>query len=381
MKVLFLNQIPEVNNKYTFSLARALKKGGVDIVVCGISTDNYEAYSDCEIINIFNSYSSLSNPISKIISYKNSWESVLKYCVNQRVDIVHVQWYIFSPFDFYYHEKLRKNGVKVVTTIHDLLPFNSKFYDKFFHKKIYSKADKVITQAKMNITELINNFGTKKEHIEYIPHGHYMEFAENATKEESLNALGLPDDRKIILFFGQIKKVKGVDVLLEAMADVAVKHPEALCLIAGKVWKDDFSIYQEIIDRKKLAANVRLDIKFIDDEDIKFYFNAADIVVLPYRQIYQSGVVLLAYAYEKPVIATTEGEFLNVIKNKETGLLVPSGDYNALSKGINWYLDNPNEAKKYAKDGKKDIDLRLNWDTIGRQTIGVYNEILDGDNE
>lgn len=381
MKVLFLNQIPEVNNKYTFSLARVLKKSGVDIVVCGISTDNYESYFDCEIINIFNAYSSLNNPLSKIISYRNSWESVFEYCIKQKVDIVHVQWYIFSPFDFYYHEKLRKNGVKVVTTIHDLLPFNSKFYDKYFHKKIYSKADKVITQAKMNITELVSNFEVAQERIEYIPHGHYMEFAEKATREESFVALDLPKDRKIILFFGQIKKVKGVDVLLEAMGEVVKEHPNALCLIAGKVWKDDFSIYQEIIDRKKLASNVRLDIKFIDDNDIKFYFNAADIVVLPYRQIYQSGVVLLAYAYEKPVIATTEGEFLSLIKDKETGLLVSSGDYDALSEAINWYLDNPEIADKYAKAGKIDVDARLNWDTIGRQTVGVYNEVLNGDNE
>ena len=126
-----------------------------------------------------------------------------------------------------------------------------------------------------------------------------MEYAEKATKEESIRKLSLPSNRPIILFFGQIKKVKGIDVLIEALSKVIKNHPEAYCVIAGKVWKDDFSAYQNRIDELGINDNIRTDIKFIPDDYIKCYFNAADIVALPYRQIYQSGVVLLAAAYEK----------------------------------------------------------------------------------
>lgn len=375
MKVLLLNQIPEVNNKYTFSLARGLKQANVDVHVCGIESDDVFAYSDVDYLRLFGTYSKASNPLKKVIIYKKSWDRIVEYCINEKVDIVHVQWYIFSPLDWKYHQKLRKMGIKVVTTIHDLLPFDKKFYDYYFHRKIYSNSDKVISQAKMNIKELTTTYRVNEEIIVYIPHGHYMEYAEKATREESLLKLDLPKNRPIILFFGQIKKVKGVDVLIKAMSKVIERYPEAYCVIAGKVWKDDFLQYQVLIDKLHLNDYIRTDIKFIPDDDIKYYFNAADIVALPYRQIYQSGVVLLGAAYEKPVVATTEGEFLNVIKDGETGFLVESGNSDAFAEAILKYLDNRAMAVKMGKACKTDLDERLNWNTIGKKIKNEYESI------
>lgn len=371
MKVLLLNQVPEVNNKYTFSLAEAIAKNGVDIVVCGIESDNVSAYHS-EYINYFYSYSSENGILNKIKSYNRSWKRVFRYCIENKVDIVHVQWYIFSPLDYHYHRKLRKCGIKVVTTIHDLLPFNKKFYDFHYHKKIYSHASHVITQAKVNIDTLVRDFKVDRNNISYIPHGHYMEFAEAVTMEESRSHLDIPMDKKVILFFGQIKKVKGVDVLIKALPEVVKKHGDILCVIAGKVWKDDFQIYDDMINELNVRDYVRTDIRYIGDDEIKYYFNAADIVALPYRQIYQSGVVLLAYAYEKPVVATTEGEFLNVIKDGETGLLVEAGNSKQYAKALNWYLDNPDKLEEFGKAGHDDLMVRLSWDTIAKSVCEVY---------
>lgn len=373
MKVLLLNQIPEVNNKYTFSLAQAIEKHGMDIVVCGIEDDNVSSYST-KYLPYFYSYSKVEGLLNKVKSYKKSWERVYKYCLDNGIDIVHVQWYIFSPLDYYYHKKLRRKGIKVITTIHDLLPFNKKFYDFHFHKKIYKHADHVITQAEMNTETLVKDFKVKKDKISYIPHGHYMEYAETATREESRKYLNITDDKKVILFFGQIKKVKGVDVLIKALPDVVSKHRDVVCVIAGKVWKDDFQIYDDMIKELKVDDYIIKHIRFIDDSEIKYFFNACDIVALPYRQIYQSGVVLLAYAYEKPVVATTEGEFLNVIKNKETGLLVESENSEAYAEALNWYLDNPDAAVAFGKAGKEDLSERLSWDTIAKDVCEVYRK-------
>lgn len=372
MKVLLLNQVPEVNNKYTFSLADAIAENGVDIVVCGIESDNVSAYRS-KYINYFYSYSSENGILNKIKSYNRSWKRVFQYCVENKVDVVHVQWYIFSPLDYHYHKKLRKCGIKVVTTIHDLLPFNKKFYDFHYHKKIYSHASHVITQAKVNTDTLVRDFKVDRNNISYIPHGHYMEFAEAVTMEESRRHLDIPMDKKVILFFGQIKKVKGVDVLIRALPEVVKKHGDILCVIAGKVWKDDFQIYDDMINELNVRDYLRTDIRYIGDDEIKYYFNAADIVALPYRQIYQSGVVLLAYAYEKPVVATTEGEFLNVIKDGETGLLVEAGNSGKYAKALNWYLDNPDKLEEFGKAGHDDLMVRLSWDTIAKSVCEVYH--------
>jgi glycosyltransferase involved in cell wall biosynthesis len=272
---------------------------------------------------------------------------------------------------------MRKNGIRIVATIHDLLPFDEKFYDFHFYKRIYTHADLIINQARSNTDVLVNKFRVDRNKIVYIPHGHYMEYAEIISKEESRKKLNLPKKQPIILFFGQIKKVKGLDVLIRAMKRVTEVYPDALCLIAGNVWKDDFSIYQEMINELDISENVRADIRFIDDSEIKYYFNASDIVALPYLRSYQSGVVLLAYAYQKPVVATRTGEFLNVVKDKETGLLVDVGDSKAFADALIWYLAHQDKGKEFAINGKADVEVRLSWDTIGKKVVDEYQKIIN----
>ena len=375
MKVLLLNQIPEVNNKYTFSLAKGLRKKNIDVEVCGIEDDDVALYTDIKYVPIFYNYSREKNPLAKIWSYQKSWDRLLNYCINNQMNVLHVQWYIFSPIDYIYHRRIQKHGIKVVSTIHDLLPFNRKFYDRTYHKKIYQNADWVINQARANTEILLHEYGVSSNRLTYIPHGHYMEFAEPATSRNSREYLSIPADKSVILFFGQIKKVKGVDVLIKAMEQVVAEHPNVQCVIAGKVWKDDLSVYQQLIEEKRLSDHIRLDIKYIPDEEIKYYFNAADIVALPYRQIYQSGVVLLAYAYARPVVATREGEFLTVIKDKETGLLVPSGSISELAEAIKWYLRHPDIAEEFGKKGKADLMDRLSWDKIAQNISTIYENV------
>lgn len=377
MKVLLLNQVPEVNNKYTFSLARALSLLGTDIAVCGMESDNYIDYSDVKIIGIFESYNQKDRLFDKVISYNKSWKKVVNYCVQEKVEIVHVQWYIFSPLDWYYHKLLRKKGMKVITTIHDLLPFNRHFYDFYFHKKIYSKSDLVISQARMNYDSLINDFHVQSDRVVYIPHGHYMEYSERLSKQEGRMYLGVDNDVPLVLFFGQIKKVKGLDILIRAMKIVSEKYPKVKCVIAGKEWKDDYSVYKSMIDEDNTNHIFKSFIRFIRDDEIKYFFSAADIVALPYRQIYQSGVVLLAFAYEKPIVATSEGEFLTVIKDRETGLLVPSDNIAKLAEAIIWYIENPNDASLFARNGKKDIEVRLSWSSIAESLHKEYVNTLN----
>lgn len=373
MKVILLNQIPEVNNKYSFSLAGALKKNNIDISICGIEDDDVSAYSGADYLPLFESYSKKGNPFQKIMSYYHSWKKVLLHCQKNKIDVVHTQWYIFSPLDWLFQRKLQKAGIKVVVTVHDLLPFNKKFYDFHFHKKIYLNADMVISQSKANETALVAKFGVDRNHIRYIPHGHYMEYADFIDMDIAKEKLGIEKDRRVILFFGQIKKVKGVDVLIKAMEKVKQTHPDALCIIAGKVWKDDFSTYEELIKSLNLNDIVRADIRYIDDDEIKYYFGASEVVALPYRQIYQSGVVLLGAAYKKPIVATNEGEFPYVIHDKETGLLVDSENDGQLAEAIDWYLEHPDEGKSYANACWKDLNIRLSWDTIAKKISTVYD--------
>lgn len=372
MKVVLVNQIPEVNNKYSFALEEGVKRAGADVCVCGISDDDVSAYAGTRFLGFFDAYSKVSNPIQKLKIYCAGYKKLLQYCIKEKIDVVHLQWYIFSPIDYRYLKKFKKKHIKVVVTIHDLLPFNKKFYDFYYHKKIYRNADAVISQAVANKAILEKEFKVPMKKIHYIPHGHYMEYAELIDSDLAKKKLNIPSNKRVILFFGQIKKVKGVDILIKAMRLVKEKYPDVLCVIAGKVWKDDFAVYRQLIDTYGLNEYVRCDIKFIDDDEIKYYFNAAEIVALPYRKIYQSGVVLLGVAYGKPIIATKEGEFLQVIKDGETGLLVESENDIQLAEAICCCLNNPEKATEMAKKCKEDLSVRLSWDTIGKRIYELY---------
>ncbi len=372
MKLLLIDQVPEVNDKYSFSLAKAIKSEGVDITFCGTKTQTDKTKMFDNYITLFDNYSKVGNLVKKVVCYDASWKRIVRYCKDNCIDVVHVQWFIFSPLDYRYIKQLKKMGIKVVATIHDLLPFNTKFYDFYFHKKIYNMVDAIISQADKNIERLVNEFGVDRSKIQYIPHGHFMEYADKATKEESRKYLDISSDKKVILFFGQIKKVKGIDILIKALPQVINKHKDVVCVIAGKVWKDDFAQYDTLIDKLGLGEYVIKHIRYIEDDEIKYFFNAADFVAMPYREIYQSGVVLLSYAYRKPVVATTEGEFVNVVKNNETGILVPSENENAFAEGLNWYLDNPERIAEFGQAGYEDLNVRLSWTTIAKDIVTLY---------
>jgi glycosyltransferase involved in cell wall biosynthesis len=142
---------------------------------------------------------------------------------------------------------------------------------------------------------------------------------------------------KIILFFGFVRSYKGLDDLLEALPPVLQKNPDALLVIAGEFWKDK-SHYFESITRLGIAPRVRIMDKYIPEDQVATLFSAADLVVLPYRSISQSGVIPLAFAFGTPVIATRVGGNTDWVEDEKNGFLVPTHSPIALASAINRFF-------------------------------------------
>jgi glycosyltransferase involved in cell wall biosynthesis len=175
------------------------------------------------------------------------------------------------------------------------------------------------------------------------------------------------------LFFGQIKKVKGLDLLLKALPEVVNKHPKVLVVIAGKVWKDDYSAYRKIIEESGLQDYCIERIHYISNEEVPLYFASADLVVLPYRKIYQSGVLLMAMSYAKPVLAADLDGMREIIRDNETGFLFRQGNARALSERIQQVLQNPAEMDRIALKGYEHVRSNFSWEGIGARTAECYN--------
>lgn len=371
MKILFIDQISTVNYKYSFSIIERLSLKNEIIFVSD------EKVYEGEKVNSYDFFKgTTSKEISKFekaIIYIKAWKKILMLCKNKKIDILHVQWFILSPVDLYFIKKIKSMGIKIVVTVHDILPFNEKFYDYRSHKKIYTLADSIIVQAKPNIDRINYIFDNISNKVKYIPHGNFIDHAEIISKENARSLLGIDKEKKVLLFFGQIKRVKGLDVLIKAFNEIIKSNngEDILLVIAGKVWEDDFTVYQELINKVD-NSRFRCDIKYIPDEEICWYYCSADINILPYREVYQSGVVHLSYAYEKPVIATNIGSFPEVVIDGKTGILVEKDNCNDLKDAILSLIYDDEKIKKMGVDGKEYIKNNFSWEIITNEIENIY---------
>lgn len=373
MKVLLLSQIAVVDYKYTYSLANALKNCGNEVeLVIDYKKDN--EYCQCKCYNKFLTSRKDVGKVKKLFNYWSSYHFIVKKAVKENFDVVHVQWFSFSPMDYYFLKKLKKYGIKVVASVHDILPFNEKKYDKPFHGKIYGLCDWIIVQAQTNIKRFNELFPKSSRKVTFIPHGHFLDFAQVHDMRESRKHLNIPQDKTVLLFFGQIKKVKGVGVLLEAFGKLMHKRDDLYLVIAGSVWKDDFGPYRKIIDEYKLTErNLKTDIRFIPDDELGYYYSACDIAVLPYLDVYQSGVLQLVYAYGKPAVATSIPAFMEIVEDDVTGYLCQPNNSDSLADAIERAVSAPLRYAQMGESGRKKIAVKYSWEDIAAKVTELYN--------
>lgn len=377
MKIMLLDQIAKVNYKYFFSLANALVAEGHSVVLSLDQKMETEG-CECEKFHWFNTDEKKVSKIRKFINYISSYKKIYKELKKNKYDILHVQWMIFSPLDFYFLKKIKKNcKIKLVDTIHDILPFNQKFYDLKYHKKIYNLADKIIIQADNNIQRFDSLFPNLKSKVSLIPHGHFLDYAEYVDQKNARLTLDLPQEKMIFLFFGQIKKVKGLGVLLEAFAQYCNQFHDAILVIAGSVWKDDFSSYEKIIKDNNISDFIKQEIRYISDDELKYFFNASDCCVLPYLDVYQSGVIQLCYAYQKAVVATDLGAFREVVLDRETGFLCKVNDVTSLCNALIEARQQKDKLGEFGQKGYNYIKEKYSWKKIGSSISGIYKSLYE----
>lgn len=372
MKVLLLSQIAVVDYKYTYSLANALKACGNEIeLVIDDKKDN--EYCLCKCINKFLTSRKNIGKVKKLLNYIDTYQFIVKKTLKEHFDVVHVQWFQFSPVDYYYLKKIRKHGIRVVVSVHDILPFNEKKYDLPYHKKIYGLCNQIIVQAETNIKRFDELFPENKNKVTFIPHGHFLDFAEKYDMKEARKHLNIPLDKTVLLFFGQIKKVKGVGVLLEAFGKLAQKKDDLFLVIAGSVWKDDFAPYQKIINHYKITdTQLKTDIRFIPDDEVGYYYSACDIAVLPYLDVYQSGVIQLVYAYGKPAIATAIAPFMEIVEDGITGFICKPDDADDLVKTIERAMKEKKQFVVLGETGRHKIEEKYSWGDIATKVTELY---------
>jgi glycosyltransferase involved in cell wall biosynthesis len=288
-------------------------------------------------------------------------------------DIVHIQ-NIIAPIDQYLLRYLA-GKVPLIMTVHDTIPHVEKFVQRrSFLQRAYKHFDHLIVHYEGGKRNLIETYGVPAEKIVVIPHG--LTMLDNFPhQEDARQQLGIPLDKRILLFFGTIRPDKGLDILIQAMGQLKDERNNAMLVIAGKPSGEaNFAEFNDLIKSLSLESHVIKSIRFIPDEEISDFFSAADICVLPYRQFdSQSGVLMQAYIHYKPILATDVGGIGDIVRADGIGVVVPPADVTALAQGIKEILHNYD---RYLGRCGRETTIKYSWPHSAALTVKCYQDFL-----
>ena len=352
---------------YAHALCNALEKQAVDLTM--LTSETYELEDR-------------PHPFRRIHffrreHYLRTIRKLTALLVAQRPHLIHIQSLIAPRKDIILLLLFRALKVRVVMTVHNILPHEVRPLEKAVYGLYYRLADALILHSEANRRELLEWLPKLRPRTHVIPHGNYEDFRDlEMGREAARQHLKLPAERQIVLFFGAIRPYKGLDLLLEAVGGVRENCPESLFVVAGIVSPELQQGYEAQIEKLGIGGEslvTRFD--YLSTEEAIAYVCAADLVVLPYRKIYQSGVLFWAYSFGRAVVGTRVGSFTETIEHGKSGWLIEKEDVGALGLALVEALRDPQRLEEAGAYARELAASRYDWNDIAAQTVSVYEEI------
>ncbi len=283
-----------------------------------------------------------------------NWWKVARFIKKEQPDFILFRYWLpfFGPCLGSIGRMVR-SSTTVLALTDNVLPHEKRFGDTVFTRYFVRSCDGFIAMSKKVLDDIA--LFTSTTNRAYSPHPMYQTYGKAVSKEEARKKLGLNPNDKLVLFFGLIRHYKGLDLLLEAMAEPAVKQNKIKLLIAGEFYEDPEK-YKTQITALGLQDQVILHEKFISNDDVRYYFCACDLVAQTYRNATNSGVTMVGYYYEKPMLVTNVGGLKEIVPDGQCGFVVEP-EIHAIAEKIQLFfkaaLENPmraavrEEKKKY----------------------------------
>ena len=250
-----------------------------------------------------------------------NWISVGRELKKRKPDLIVVRYWlpVMGPALGTILRIVKKNRhTKIVCIADNIIPHEKRPGDKPFTKYFIKPIDKFIVMSDQVLADL-KTFDDKKP-VEQVLHPLYDNFGDKIPKEEARQQLGIGANEKVMLFFGFIRKYKGLDILFDAMKILKDQSQDIKLIVAGEFYEDR-KPFEEQIANLGIRDNLILHTDFIGDNEVKKFFCAADVVVQPYRSATQSGVTPLAYHFETPMIVTNVGGLPDMVPEGKAGLI------------------------------------------------------------
>ena len=339
------------------SLSVEYKNQGADVTVYSFSLQypsflfpgktQYEEGDSPEGINIISIINSI-NPFN--------WFKVAKKIKKENPDYVIIRyWLPFMAPALGTIAKLIKKTTKVFAITDNVIPHEKRIGDSLLTKYFVKSCDAFLTLSSSVLDDL-SKFTDTKEKI-FIPHPIYDSFGEIVEKNNAKAKLGLDENGKYLLFFGFVRKYKGLDIMLDVMADKRVQDLGVKLIVAGEFY-DNKQEYISQINTLGISENIILKSDFIPEENVKNYFCACDMITQTYRTATQSGVTQIAYHFERPMLVTNVGGLAEIVPHNKVGYVC---DINTkvIADCILDFYDN-NKEKQFSENTKTE-KKRFTW--------------------
>jgi glycosyltransferase involved in cell wall biosynthesis len=289
---------------------------------------------------------------------------MLRYRAAARAaQVVHFQWLAVQHLD----GRLLPRARALVLTAHDILPREARPGQRAAQRRLYEHFDAVVVHSEHGRHRLTDELGVAPERVHVIPHGVFEHLAAEPAVSHAPADPPFATDKPVVLCFGLMRPYKGIDLLLEAWR--GIDHAELW--IAGAPRMDISAL------RAAAPPGVRFVPRFIGDHELPSYFRRADLVVLPYREIDQSGVLFTALAFGKPLLLSDVGGFPEIAATGAARTF-PSGDAAALHAALRELLDDESARAELAARARELARGEYSWEAVARRTIALYEQLLAG---
>lgn len=299
-----------------------------------------------------------------------SWFKVGHEIKKQNPDLVIIKFWIpfVAPSLGIISRIIRKNKhTKVISIIDNIIPHEKRPGDKLLASFWVNSVDGFISMSRAVLADL-NLFNAEKPK-KYCPHPLYDHYGKTSDKGKAKNTLKLDENTHYMLFFGFIRAYKGLDILLKAIHHPYFRSHKIKLLVAGEFYTDS-KPYFDLIDKMGLKDMVVMSNDFIPDSQVADYFNAADVVVQPYKDATQSGVTQIAYHFEKPIITTDVGGLAEMVPDNEVGFVV-NPEVDAIQKAILRFYQE--EKSKAFEANVRKLKRKYSWDNM----VNAIDEVVE----
>ena len=375
---------------YALGMAAALTSAGITVDFIGsddLSVPELLSNSQVNFLNLRGDQASELGLLAKVLRVLNYYRKLLVYAAKARPKLFHILWNNkFELFDrtllmLYY----RMLGKKIVLTVHNVNAGKRDLNDSLLNclslRVQYNLCHHIFVHTEGMKSELVTEFRIPTAKVSVIPFGINNTAPKTSlTSGEAKRTLGITDNDKALLFFGNLAPYKGLEYLVSAFTELSNKDRTYRLIIAGRP-KGSEEYWKQIHDgiaRSRIGDRMVQRIEYIPDEETEVYFKAADVLILPYTSVFQSGVLFLGYSFGLPAITADVGSLKEEIIEGKTGFVFKQRDSFDLARQIDRYFNSElfrnlenrrSEIKQYANE-------RYSWHKVAAITTAVYSKLL-----